>query len=137
MGGSGKLDKDSIAWVSKEVRELSSDVPTPAFYDGDFFILSDVRKSLSRVEPKTGKVKWTITTPGRKKFEASPLAADGKIYLINFDGEVAILNAADGKLRRVIPMEGKVIDGYIRSSISAAHGQLFIRTTNKLYCIGK
>jgi outer membrane protein assembly factor BamB len=137
MGGSGKLDKKSIAWVSRKGRDLSSDVPTPAFYDGDFFVLSDVKKSLSRVEPKTGKVKWTVNTPGRKKYEASPLAADGKIYVMNFDGEVAILNAADGKLRSVIPMEGKEIEGFVRSSISVAHGQLYIRTTNKLYCIGK
>ncbi|MCG8586610.1 MAG: PQQ-binding-like beta-propeller repeat protein, partial [Pirellulales bacterium] len=137
LGGSGKLDKDAVAWVSREAREVSSDVPTPAYYDGDFFVLSDVRKSLSRVEPKTGKVKWTITTPGRKKYEASPLAGDGKIYIVNFDGEVAIINAEDGKLLRVIPMEGDVIDGFVRSSIAAAHGQLFIRTTDKLYCIGK
>jgi hypothetical protein len=25
----------------------------------------------------------------------------------------------------------------VRSSISAAHGQLFIRTARKLYCVGK
>ena len=29
--------------------------------------------------------------PGRAKYEASPLAADGRIYLINFDGQVAIM----------------------------------------------
>lgn len=136
-GGSGELGDESIAWISKERSELSSDVPTPAFYDGDFFILSDVRKALSRVEPRTGKVKWTISTPGRSKYEASPLAADGKIYLINFDGEVAVINAADGQLIRVIPMEGEEIEGFVRSSIAAAHGQLFVRTTKKLYCIGK
>ena len=90
-GGTGKLDDGGLAWVSRQNRQISSDVPTPAFYDGDFFLLSDVRKSLSRVEPATGKVKWTVSTPGRVKYEASPLAADGKIYLINFDGQVAVL----------------------------------------------
>jgi outer membrane protein assembly factor BamB len=76
------LDDSAIAWNSKDVRQVSSDVPTPAFYDGDFFVLSDLQGKLSRVEPKTGKVKWTINTPGDSKYEASPLAADGKIYLI-------------------------------------------------------
>lgn len=136
-GGNGTLDKESIAWISTEQRELSTDVPTPAFYDGDFFVLSDVRKALSRVEPKTGKVKWTMTTPGRQKYEASPLAADGKLYLINFDGEVAIVDAKTGDLIRVIPMEGEEIDGFVRSSVIVSDGQLFVRTTNKLYCIGK
>jgi outer membrane protein assembly factor BamB len=125
------------AWVSRGVKELSSDVPTPAFYDGDFFVLSDVSKSLARVDPHSGKPKWVVSTPGGIKYEASPLAADGKIYLINFNGQVAILNAADGKLLRVIPMEEPGSHGLIRSMISAAHGQLFIRTTHKLYCVGK
>ena len=112
-------------------------MPTPAFYDGDFFVLSDVSKSLARVDPHSGKPKWLVTTPGNIKYEASPLAADGKIYLINFNGQVAILGATDGKLLRMIPMEGPNDHDMIRSSISAAHGQLFIRTSHKLYCVGK
>jgi len=136
-GGSGLLDDSAIAWVSDDVREVSSDVPTPAFYDGDFFVLSDLRKCLSRVEPRTGKVKWTIPTPGRAKYEASPLAADGKIYLINFLGEVAIVDAKEGKVLKVIPMDEPHGREVVRSSIVAAYGQLFIRTTRHLYCVGK
>jgi outer membrane protein assembly factor BamB len=96
-----------------------------------------VRKSLSRVEPRSGKPKWSVKTPGSVKYEASPLVADGKIYLINFNGQVAILSAADGGLLRVIPMEEASDHEQIRASISAARGQLFIRTTHKLYCVGK
>lgn len=136
-GGKGTLDDNSLAWVSRESRDVSSDVPTPAFYDGDFFVLSDVRKSLSRVEPGTGRVKWTVATPGRVKYEASPLAADGKVYLIDFNGQVAIIGAADGKLLRVIPMDEPKGGEVVRSSIIASRGQLYIRTTRKLYCIGK
>ncbi len=135
-GGTGNLHDSAIAWDSQNSRELSSDVPTPAFYDGDFFVLSDVQKTLSRVEPQTGKIKWTVATPGRAKYEASPLAADGKLYLINFDGEVAIVNAADGAVMNFIPM-GQAGEHPIRSSIAAAHGNLFIRTNAKLFCVGK
>jgi outer membrane protein assembly factor BamB len=136
-GGAGTLDDQSLAWASRDAREVSSDVPTPAFYDGDFFVLSDVRKCLSRVEPRTGKVKWTVATPGSAKYEASPLAADGKVYLINFDGQVAVLDAAKGEVLRTIPMEESPGSEVVRASIVAAHGQLFIRTTRKLYCVGK
>ncbi len=134
-GGEGLLDDGAIAWTSQATRELSSDVPTPAYYDGDFFILSDVRKNLSRVDPKTGKAKWTVATPGSVKYEASPLAADGKIYLINFKGDVAVVDAEDGQILNVISMDESDQD-VIRSSIIAANGQLFIRTTGKLYCVG-
>jgi len=136
-GGTGVLKDSDVAWYSEEVREVSSDVPTPAFYDGDFFVLSDLRKSLSRMEPKTGKVKWTIRTPGDSKYEASPLAADGKLYIINHSGDVAIIDAANGKVLNVIDMGKASGREVVRASISVAYGQLFIRTTRKLYCVGK
>lgn len=136
-GGTGVLDDSSVAWISRDNREISSDVPTPAFYDGDFFILSDLRQCLSRVVPRTGEVKWTIPTPGRPKYEASPLAADGKIYIVNFDGDVTIVNAEDGEIINEISMDDPQNGEVVRSSIVAAHGQLFIRTTRNLYCVGK
>jgi outer membrane protein assembly factor BamB len=135
--GTGTLDESAIAWISRDEEKVSSDVPTPAYYDGDFFVLSDLRKHLARVEPRTGKVKWGIPTPGRAKYEASPLAADGKIYIINHDGEAAVIDAVNGNVLTVIPMDQPSGSGVVRASISAAHGHLFIRTTRKLYCVGK
>ncbi len=71
-GGNGVLDDSRIAWNSREQRDVTTDVPTPLFYLGDFFVLSDLKKTLSRVDAATGKVKWTIETPGSAKYEASP-----------------------------------------------------------------
>ena len=134
-----QLKDSELFWVSRNERNITSDVPTPAFYDGDFFILSKNRRVLTRVEPKSGKAKWSTQLKSRKKLEASPLAADGKIYLLNFDGEVTVVDAAKGGVLSVIPMEDedKLGEDMIRSSIIAAHGKLFIRTNSKLYCIGK
>ena len=134
-GGSGTLKDGDLAWISKDERDITSDVPTPAYYDGDFFVLSDVRSALSRVEPKSGKVKWSITTPGRIKYEASPLAADGKLYLMNFNSDVVVVDSDSGKVLNEIAM-GDDGEHYSRSSIAASDGQLFIRTNNTLYCIG-
>jgi outer membrane protein assembly factor BamB len=136
-GGNGQLDEEAIAWTSKTTqteRSVSSDVPTPAYYDGDFFVLSDVRSMLSRVDPKTGQPKWTVKTPGPTKYEASPLVADGKVFLINHVAEVAVVNAENGAVISEIEMGGPR-DEPVRSSIIAAQGQLFVRTNTKLYCI--
>jgi len=135
-GGTGTLDDDAIVWVSRDSRAVSADVPTPAFYQDDFFVLNDLDRCLSRVEPATGKVKWTVELPRGGKFEASPLAADGKIYLINFAGLVVIVDAEKGAIVNQIPMAERGEDT-IRSTIAAAQGNLFIRTNNKLFCIGK
>jgi len=136
--GTGSLDDSAVVWTSKgREKEISADVPTPAFYDGDFFVLNDLRKHLSRVEPSTGKIKWAIKTPGYAKYEASPLAADGKIYIISHAGEAAVIDAKNGKVLNVIPMDKASGGEVVRASISAAYGQLFIRTTRRLYCVGK
>jgi outer membrane protein assembly factor BamB len=135
-GGNGTLNDDAIAWVSQDARDVSADVPTPAFYRGDFFVLNDLSFCLSRVEPATGQVKWTVDLPRRDKFEASPLAADGKIYLINFAGLVVIVDAQQGTILQQIPMAQRE-ESPVRSSIAAAQGNLFIRTNDKLFCVGK
>jgi outer membrane protein assembly factor BamB len=136
LGKSGTLGDSDIAWESSETRDLSSDVPTPAFAYGDFFVLSDVRKSLARVDPKTGKVKWSLSTPGRSKYEASPTVADGKVYLINFAGEVVVVDAKKGKILNTVKT-GPTAEYPVRSSIVVAHGNLFIRTNRKLICVGR
>lgn len=134
-GGNGTLSDDDLAWVSRDQRDITSDVPTPSFYDEDFFILSDVRRVLSRVEPKSGEIKWSIETPGRDKYEASPLAADGKLYLMNFNSDIVVVDAKNGDVLSEIAM-GDEGEQYSRSSIAASDGQLFIRTNKKLYCVG-
>jgi outer membrane protein assembly factor BamB len=137
-GGSGWLGDEGLLWSSHRTREVSSDVPTPAFYDGDFFVLNKKRpSSLSRVEPRTGKVKWTTRQLGRAEHEASPTAADGKLYLINFDGDVTVIRAEDGQVLATNPMEPNKTKDIIRSSIVATQGHLLIRTNSKLYCVRK
>jgi outer membrane protein assembly factor BamB len=136
--GSGTEGQPELAWSSRDERLVSADVPTPAFYQGDFFVLNDLRRGyLSRVEPQTGRVKWSVESPGSAKFEASPLAADGKIYVINFDGDVVVYDAEDGRRLNVISMDQPSRGEVVRASIVAAGGQLFIRTTRHLYCVGQ
>ncbi len=135
-GGSGVLDQTHLAWKSVERGPVSSDVPTPAFYGGDFVLLSDVRKTLSRIEPKLGKVKWSLELPGRAKFEASPTVVDGKAFMMNFAGDVAVVDVEKGELLRVIPM-GEEGDDFTRSAIAVSGKQLFIRTNSRLSCVGR
>ncbi len=111
-------------------------MPTPLFYEGDFFILKEMRPQLSRLDPGSGTEKWTVELPARLKFEASPTGADGKIYLMNFAGDVVVVDAAKGEILSTIAM-GDPGDDMTRSTIAVANGQLFIRTNHKLYCVAK
>jgi outer membrane protein assembly factor BamB len=135
LGGNGTLDDSAIAWKT-ERNVVSADVPTPLFYQGDFFIQNEQKRLISRVAPADGHVKWTVELPGRKRYEASPTGADGKIYTMDFAGNVMVVDAAKGEILDTIAM-GEPGDDMTRSSISVAHGQLFVRTNNKLFCVGK
>jgi outer membrane protein assembly factor BamB len=65
---------------------------------------------------------------------ASPTGADDKLFLMNVNGDVFVMEASTGKLLGENPMD---TDGAeVRSCIAVAHGNLFIRTRDKLYCIG-
>ncbi|MFZ4763512.1 MAG: PQQ-binding-like beta-propeller repeat protein [Roseimicrobium sp.] len=142
LGLSGNLDDSALAWTS-DPKVVTSDVSTPAYADGSFYVLDSNRKILSRVEPKSGKVLWTGETGSKSKFESSPTVADGKVYAINFWGDVYVMAAGGEKFELLSINEmgdGTKPNGdakSCRSSIAAADGCLFIRTQDKLYCVGK
>ena len=46
---------DGLRWETSSNSMLTSDVPTPLFYRGNFYILSDLRKNLSAVNTKSAK----------------------------------------------------------------------------------
>ncbi len=136
LGLHGALDDACLAWKS-EPKDASSDVATPLFYQGRFYVLNGERRRLARLEPATGQVDWTGDFEPRSKIESSPVGADGKIYFQNFRGDVFVVAAgAQFKLLNVVPM-GDEGDDQIRSSIVVSQGDLFIRTNSKLYCVGR
>jgi outer membrane protein assembly factor BamB len=142
MGLTGKLDDSALAWTS-DPKEFSSDVSTPLFYQGHLYVLSSDYKKISCVDIKTGKVFWTGDLGSKAKFEASPTAGDGKIYMTNFWGEVYVVSASPDKfeLLNVADMgdgsKAQGNDGSVRCSIPIANGCLYIRAQDKLYCVGR
>jgi len=135
LGGRGELGEAAVRWKSGERRTpLTSDVPTPLYYKGSFFVLSDLRESLSRVDPESGEVVWTVKLPGDERWRASPTGADGRIWCINHGGLVGVWDAETGQ--RVHEADMAVDGERIRASIAVAHGRLFLRTDRALLCIG-
>ena len=54
---------------------------------------------------------------------------------MSLKGEVIVVDAVSGKILAVNPMADG--ENGLRSSLPVSHGNLFVRTTNRLYCIGK
>ena len=135
LGGNGDMSESGLAWKSETRGPVTTDVPTPLFYRGHFYILSDVKKNISCVNPKDGSTVWTTPLEGPSMCWASPTGADGKLYVMSLKGEVHVLDAEKGTLLATNPMaEG---ENELRSSVAVAQGNLFIRTASKLFCVGK
>lgn len=136
-GKSGNLLSTAVRWES-DGKEVNSDVPTPLYYDGFFYILNGRNKFISCVHPTTGKVIWSKHVDAKTKLETSPTAADGKIYFMSHLGEVFVYSAGPegGELLNSTSF-GHSQSVNIRASIVPAQGQLFIRTDDVLYAIKK
>lgn len=131
----GSSGEAPLVWNTPARGEVTSDVPTPAYAYGKFYILSDLRKNLTCVNPSDGKVLWTTPISGPSPCWASPTVADGKVYLLSLRGEAFVVDANDGKVLSSAMMADE--ENEIRSSISVARGNLFLRTNTHLFCIGK
>lgn len=150
LGGKGSLSTASLAWQthvqstedeskaarSLNNRDITSDVPTPLFYQGRFYILNGTQKSLFCMEP-SGKVAWSGSLKGNGIFQSSPTAGDGKIYVMNFAGEVFVVQAGGDEFKLLHTADMGDNDNMLRASIPISQGQLFIRTGKALYCVGK
>jgi len=131
--------EDGLAWASSPTKEvpITSDVATPLFYEGRFYVIDHgATRSFSCIDPASGKVLYTERTGSREKFEASPTGADGKIYLMNQLGDVFVIKAGD-KYELLHKAEmGTSMKNISRSSIAVSQGNLFIRTDTHLFCVG-
>ena len=138
-GGEGDISANGKVWNSQGSRDgVSSDVCTPLFYRGSFFVLygEGRDKMLSRVDPKSGSIRWATDLKSRSLFRGSPTGADGKIYVQNHAGVVHVIAAKSGNVLHRAEM-GEAGDDQTRASVAIAHGRLFIRTNSRLFCIGK
>lgn len=131
---SGDVSETGVAWSFDE--KQTPDVCTPAYYNGKLFLLNGDKRTLTCIDPKTGKKDWQGNLGYREDLRSSPTVADGKIYTISENGKVVICDA-DGANFKIISTYQFEDANPTRSSIAISNSQLFIRTGNALYCVGK
>lgn len=127
-GGRGDITETHRAWSFQN----GPDVPTPVT-DGKYFYVVDDRGVMWCLDAKTGEA---IYGPQRIKtgtYSSSPVLADGKLYITNEDGLTTVVRA--GPKFEVLAENS--LNDYCLSSPAISEGQIFIRTTQHLYCIGK
>lgn len=126
----GQLSEKDLAWV---FRGNVPDVCSPLVMDGKLFILDGDRRIMTCLNPKTGNAIWSEKLGVNDVFQASPTGADGKIYCISIRGQIVVLSAKD---TFEILSKTNLDKNECRSTIAISQGQIFIKTSENLYCIG-
>ena len=126
-GGKGDVSKSHVAW---RVDTGAPYVSSLVHYNGLLYMAGDVGV-LSAIDAKTGQRVWQERTGG--VFTASPVAADGKIYLLSEDGQTIVLAA--GSQPRVLARNR--LNARQLASPAISGGRLFIRTDDAVIAVGK
>ena len=126
-GGKGDIVASHVPWrVPSGAPYISSLV----YYDGLIYMTGDVGV-LTVTDAKTGERVYQERLGG--VYTASPVAGDGKVYLISEDGETIVLAA--GRTPRVLARNK--LNARQLASPAVSGGRLFIRSDDVVYAVGK
>ncbi len=127
-GGQGDVTETRRVWKF----DNGPDVPTPVV-DGKLFYSINDRGIMWVLNMETGAEVYGAQRIKPGTYSASPILADGKVYITSEDGVTTVIKA--GPKFEVLAENN--IDEYTLSSIAVSEGQLFLRGDKHLYCIGK
>ena len=132
-GGSGDVSKTHVVWTF----ERGPDVPTPVS-DGTYIYVVVDNGVVYCLDVKTGAVVYGPERLPSGTYSASPLLADGKIYVTTEnDGVTTVFRSGP---RFEILASNSFEDGcspYCLSSVAVSEGQLFIRSSSNLWVVGE
>ena len=124
---SGESKNDFIAWSSSNGSPYT---PTPIIYGDLFYALAD-NGVLSAYDAKTGERIYQQRLP--TSFSASPVAADGKLYLASEDGDVFVVKAG----RQYELLARNTMAQPLMATPAIAPGMLIVRGENTIYALGE
>ena len=99
------------------------------FIAGRLYMAGDVGV-ITCIDARTGEAVWRERLGGL--YTASPVAADGKIFLLSESGETLVLRA--GRTAQVLARNK--IDGRTLASPAISGGRIFIRTDDHVIAVG-
>jgi outer membrane protein assembly factor BamB len=127
--GEGDLTGKALVW-HRGGEDFHRSLSTVAVKDGLLFT-ADFSGYVYCLDAATGKPYWVYNSYGA--IWGSPLVADGKVYVGNEDGDVAVLRAA-----RQLEVVSKVNMGSaVFSTAVAQDGVLYIASRSKLFAIAE
>ena len=108
-------------------------MPTPLCYDRIVYVLNN-DGIFDAYDAETGEeIYRKRLEPVGSGFSASPIAADGRLYLSNEDGEMLVVAA--GREFRLISTN--TIGELLMATPALSNGVMYVRSASSLFAIGK
>ena len=125
LGEKGDLKEKNLVW---EQKKGNPKVPSMVHVKPYLFTVNDTGFATC-LKADTGEVVWNERVSGG--FSASPVHADGKLYLLDNNGDTTVIEA--GPQFKVLAKNP--LSEPTQASMAVAGGRLFIRTEKHLYCV--
>lgn len=127
-GGSGDVTNE-VAWTdSRGVPE----VPSPLFYQGRLYFVRNGGLLACR-DPQTGKPLYDERVGAEGGYYASPVAADGRIYVASDRGVITILKAGD----RFALLNRSELKETIMATPAIVDNNLYVRSAKHIWAFGE
>lgn len=123
----GEQKNEFILWSSTSGSPYT---PTPIVYRDLFYTLAD-NGVLSAYDAMTGERLYQQRLPS--SFSASPVAADGKLYLASEDGDVFVVKAG----RQYELLATNKMGQPLMATPALSEGMLILRGENTIYAVGE
>jgi outer membrane protein assembly factor BamB len=127
-GGKGDISRSHVAWTF----DNGPDVPSPVS-DGSIIYLPTDKGIVWALDARTGRQIYGGKRIRPAIYSSSPVLADGRIYMSNEEGTTVVIKA--GPHFEVLAEND--LGEYTLSSPAISGGQIFLRTENAVYCVGK
>jgi outer membrane protein assembly factor BamB len=118
---------EAIAWSNT----AGTYIPTPIYYGGILYTCGN-EGILTAYDAKTGERIYRQRVGGGGSFSASPIAADGRLYFSNEDGDVIVVRAG----RKYEELAKNPMKEVIMSTPAISDGVIIIRTLGHVFGIG-
>jgi outer membrane protein assembly factor BamB len=130
LGGEGDVTSSHVLW---RYDKSLPDVPGVLLYRSVLYLIRN-GGILQTVDPSTGKVfKQGRLAHALDEYYASPVAGDGKVYLVSRNGSVSVLEAGtEWRLLSTAEFGEEVF-----ATPAIADGQIWLRTASALYAFGR
>lgn len=129
LSGRGDVTSSNVVW---RVQKGYPGIPAPLIYRGVMYLMKE-GGIVSSLDPASGQVLKQGRTPDAlEAYYASPVAGDGKVFVVSASGKVTVLKA-DAQWEIIATND---LDEEVWATPAIAGKNLYIRTRNALYSFG-